>query len=104
VTPEELEKRTKAGQAPALIDVRSGFEFASGHISGAVHAPLVNVLKAVQAASTAKPDLLVIVCEHGPRAQLAKGLLRWHGYKNTELLDGHMDQWRRSGRPVKKDL
>ena len=103
MTPDELEKRTKAGQGPTLIDVRSGSEFASGHISGAVHAPLVNVLKTVQMASTAKPDLLVLVCEHGPRAQLAKVLLKWNGYKNIELLDGHMAHWRSSGRPVKKD-
>ena len=102
MTPDELEKRTKTGQVPVLLDVRSGLEFASGHISGAVHAPLVNVLKAVQVASPAKQDLLVIVCEQGPRAQLAKVLLKWNGYKNIALLDGHMDQWRRSGRPVKK--
>ena len=103
MTPDELEKRIKAGQAPVLLDVRSGFEFESGHISGAVHAPLVNVLKSVQVASVAKQDLLVLVCEHGPRAQLAKVLLKWNGYKNIELLDGHMAHWRHSGRSVKKN-
>ena len=100
MTPEDLEKRYKAGKAPLLLDVRSGLEFESGHISGAVHAPVFNVLKAVQVASSAKQDLLVLVCEHGPRAQLAKALLKWNGYKNIELLDGHMTHWRSSGRSV----
>ena len=100
MTPDELEKRIKAGQAPVLLDVRSGFEFDSGHIFGAVHAPLVNVLKIVHVASAAKQELLVLVCEHGPRAQLAKVFLKLNGYKNIELLDGHMSHWRSSGRSV----
>jgi rhodanese-related sulfurtransferase len=101
VTAEEFEKRLKSGQAPVLLDVRSDAEFNSGHISGAIHAPLPNVLKATHVASQNKQDLLVIICEHGPRAQLAKVLLKCNGYKNIELLNGHMAHWRHSGRTVK---
>lgn len=99
---EELEKRIKARQAPIILDVRSADEFKSGHISGAFHAPLAHVLKALQSVSKSKEDLLILICEHGPRAQIAWALLKWHGYKNLELLEGHMAQWRHSGRPVKK--
>lgn len=102
MTAEELEKRIKARQAPVILDVRSGAEFASGHISRAIHAPLTNLVTATRAASESKEDLLVLICEHGPRAQLAKVLLKWRGYKNIELLTGHMSHWRHSGRPVKK--
>ena len=102
MTAEELEKRIKAGQTPIILDVRSAFEFKSGHIRRAIHAPFVNVLKTAQAASKNKEDLLVLICEHGPRAQLAKVMLKWKGYKNLELLNGHMSQWRQSGRSVKK--
>lgn len=100
MTAEELEKRIKARQIPVLLDVRSDAEFKSGHISGSVHAPLANIVKAIQAVSRDKEDLLVIICEHGPRAQLARIVLKLHGYKNIELLNGHMAQWRHSGRPV----
>jgi len=103
VTAEELGKLMKSGQAPVLLDVRSGSEFNSGHISGAIHAPLTNVLKATSVASKNKQDLLVLICEHGPRAQLAKALLKWNGYKNIELLNGHMAHWRHSGRAVLKN-
>jgi hydroxyacylglutathione hydrolase len=102
VTAEELGKLIKTGQAPVVLDVRSGFEFKSGHIRGAIHAPLVSVLKTARAASNNKEDLLVLICEHGPRAQFAKAMLKWKGYKNLELLNGHMSQWRQSGRSVNK--
>ncbi|MDH3454412.1 MAG: rhodanese-like domain-containing protein [Desulfuromonadales bacterium] len=102
MTAEELENLIKARQAPALLDVRSDDEFNSGHIAGAIHAPLANILKATQAASKNKEDLLIIICEHGPRAQLARVLLKLHGYKNLELLNGHMAHWRHAGRPVKQ--
>ncbi len=104
VTAEDLAKRIKARQALILLDVRSAVEFKSGHIPGAVHAPLTNLLKTAQAASKNKKDLLVLICEHGPRAQLGRVLLKWHGYKNLELLNGHMAQWRQSGRAMLKNL
>ena len=100
---EELEKSIKSGQAPVLLDVRSGFEFKSNHIPGAIHAPLSNILKITQSVSHNKTDLLVLTCEHGPRAQLARMLLKWHGYKNLVLLNGHMMRWRQSGRMLQKE-
>ncbi len=69
---EELERHLKSKQAPVILDVRSGFEFKSGHIPGAVHSPLVQILKSAEAATLSKSDPLVLVCEHGPRAQLAR--------------------------------
>ncbi|MDD2320908.1 MAG: rhodanese-like domain-containing protein, partial [Geobacteraceae bacterium] len=33
--PQELLKRIKSKNSPAIIDVRSGFEFKAGHIPGA---------------------------------------------------------------------
>ncbi len=102
MTAEELEKQIKSQQGPLILDVRSSLEFKSGHIHGATHAPLGNILQSTQVASKNKAELLLLVCEHGPRAQVAKLLLKLNGYKNVELLKGHMLQWRHSGRSVKK--
>ena len=99
---EELEMQIKSGKAPLILDVRSGIEFKSGHISTAIHAPLSKILKKAGSVSQGKQDSLLLICEHGPRAQVARMLLKLNGYKNIELLDGHMAQWRRSGRSVKK--
>ena len=100
MTAEELEKQLRAGQAPVILDVRSGFEFKSGHIKGAIHAPLPNLLKSTAAAVKQKSDPLVIICEHGPRAQVAAMYLKFRGYRSVELLDGHMSRWRGSNRPM----
>jgi len=100
MTAEQLDRCLKDGSAPVVLDVRSSFEYDSGHIPGAVHAPLPVVLKAVEAAIDSKEDLLVIVCEHGPRAQVARLFLKLRGYKNLQLLEGHMSRWRSSGRSL----
>lgn len=97
---DKLEELIELGQAPVILDVRSGLEFKSGHIKGAVHAPLPNLLKRVVAAVEQKTEPLVILCEHGPRAQVAAMYLKFRGYKSVELLDGHMSHWRNSNRPM----
>ena len=100
MTAEQLERHLKSGDAPVVLDVRSALEYESGHIPGALHAPLPGVLKTLEAVNTRKEDFLVIVCEHGPRAQMAKMLLKFRGYKNLQLLEGHMSRWRSSGRTL----
>jgi hydroxyacylglutathione hydrolase len=102
MTAEQLDGHLNNGDAPVLLDVRSAFEYDSGHIPGAVHAPLSGVLTVAEAIVNNKEDLLVIVCEHGPRAQLARMFLKFRGYKNLQLLEGHMSRWRSSGRSLQK--
>lgn len=99
---QELLKRLKTKQPPTVVDVRSGFEFSNGHIPGAVHAPAWKILLRMARLPSDKNSELVVTCEHGPRAQLAKGLLGALGYQNVDLLDGHMSGWRRAGRPLEK--
>jgi len=101
MTAEQLERHLKSGDAPVVLDVRSAIEYESGHIPGAVHAPLPGVLKAAEIVTSGKEDLLVIVCEHGPRAQMARVLLKFRGYRNLQLLEGHMSHWRSSERSLK---
>lgn len=101
--PRELAKRIKTKQAPCVLDVRSGFEFDSGHIPGAVHAPMLKILLRRAALPRDRVAPIVITCEHGPRAQLAKSLLGLYGYRNLELLDGHMAAWRRAGLPLERE-
>jgi rhodanese-related sulfurtransferase len=100
MTADKLEELFEIGQAPVVLDVRSGIEFKSGHIKGAVHAPLPSLLKCTAAAVKQKTDPLVLLCEHGPRAQIAAMYLKFRGYKSVDLLDGHMSNWRGSGRPM----
>ena len=68
----ELLKRIKSRQAPAVIDVRSGFEFRTGHIPGAIHAPTWKILLRLVRIPSDKNAELVVTCEHGPRDSLPR--------------------------------
>jgi rhodanese-related sulfurtransferase len=100
---DELLMHIKKGLAPLIIDVRSRFEFRSGHISGAVHLPFWNVLFSAKLANYSKTQSIVLYCEHGPRAVLAKLLLCCRGFDEIRYLKGHMMAWKKSGLPVEKE-
>ena len=100
--PKELAQRMKAQNPPAVIDVRTGFEFHRGHIPGAIHAPTWKILLFLAPLPRDKNAELVLTCEHGPRAQIAQGILGFLGYRNLTLLQGHMSGWRQAGLPVQK--
>lgn len=92
----------KSGRSLSILDVRTGFEFRGGHIPGAIHAPTWKILLRLARIPSDKNAELVVTCEHGPRAQLVKGLLGVFGYRHATLLEGHMAAWRHAGRPLEK--
>jgi rhodanese-related sulfurtransferase len=100
----ELLKRIEAKTAPVIIDARSGLEFKSGHIPGAIHAPILKILLKLARLPENKHSELVITCEHGPRAMIAAKVLARYGYGNTTLLEGHMLGWRSADLPLEKEL
>ena len=99
---EELAEKMKAGKPPAIVDVRTGFEFNRGHIPGALHCPTWMILLGLAPLPKEKDEEVVVTCEHGPRAQIVKGILGFLGYRNVTLLEGHMYAWRKAGCPQKK--
>jgi len=100
--PRELLKRLAAERPPVVIDVRSGFEYRAEHIPGALHAPLWKVLLRLAKLPADRQCELVLTCEHGPRAELVRGVLAGRGYGNVTLLDGQMAAWRRNGHPLQR--
>ena len=98
----ELAERIKSNRPPVVIDTRSKIEFQRGHIPGAIHAPLLKVLLGRARLPEDKNSEMVITCEHGPRAMLAKRLLAAYGYCNLTLLEGHMLGWRTARLPLEK--
>ena len=82
--------------------MRTASEFRRGHVPGAVNAPVQTILFHIDRLPRDKNKELVIACEHGPRAALAKGILTLHGYRHTTLLEGHMSGWRKADLPLEK--
>ena len=97
--PKDLLYRMQSETPPTLVDVRTGFEFRKGHIPGAVHAPTWKILIRLDRIPADRNTELVVTCELGPRARIAKKLLTIYGYKNIVLLDGQMAGWRKAGLP-----
>jgi hydroxyacylglutathione hydrolase len=100
--PQELLKRMKSKNPPTLVDVRTIFEFRRGHIPGAVHAQTWKILLRLDSIPADRNAELVVTCELGPRARIAKGLLNVVGYRNVVMLAGQMAGWRKAGYPQEK--
>jgi rhodanese-related sulfurtransferase len=84
---------------PQLLDVRSDWEYQSGHIPTAKHVPFWAVSQH-KAAHFSSEQPVIVYCELGPRAGFAGLWLRAMGYKNIVYLDGHMAAWREAALPL----
>lgn len=98
---DELLTQINSGKAPIIVDVRSSSEYESGHVPGAIHLPFWTAFTSDVMDGYQKEDVVVLYCEHGPRAGIAKLALSLSGFKNINYLEGHMTSWRSSGLPIK---
>jgi rhodanese-related sulfurtransferase len=99
ISQADLLRAIEAGEAPVIIDVRSNREFEKGHVPGALHIPFWAMLSRASQVPTPPEEPVVIYCEHGPRAGLAKAALRAAGFREVLYLEGHMSGWKRAGLP-----
>jgi rhodanese-related sulfurtransferase len=97
-----LLKLIESKSAPAIIDVRTGIEFKRGHVPGAIHAPPRKILLKTAKLPKDTDAEMVIYCEHGQRAWVAKKLLAARGYRNTTLLAGHLKGWKEASLPLER--
>ena len=80
-----------------LIDVRSGSEFASGHIPGAVNIPMDQIEARLDDLRPGVP--IVLVCQTGKRARMTAGLLE-PCQRQISVLEGGTSAWVQAGLPV----
>ncbi len=79
-----------------VIDVRSGIEWRTGHITGAKHLPL-DELEGGQIPASGPPGCVtVLVCQSGARAAKAQLLLKERGIE-ADVLEGGMNAWVSAG-------
>jgi rhodanese-related sulfurtransferase len=99
---KELLKRIESKSAPVIIDARTGIEFKRGHVPGAINAPPRKILLKTAKLPKDTSAEMVIYCEHGQRAWIAKKFLAARDYRNTTLLAGHLKDWKKAGLPLEK--
>ena len=100
ISGAELAAEIQSGRAPVIVDVRSDREWQAGHVPGALHLPFQSALSRADEIPGPKTAPVVVYCEHGPRAVVAKAELRSRGFENVVLLEGHMAGWREAGLPI----
>ena len=72
-----------------LIDVRTGQEFASGYIDGAINIPVDNI----SSITYSKDTVIILYCASGMRSAKAAETLVELGYTNVYNLDGGLINW-----------
>lgn len=100
---KELLKQINKGQAPVIVDVRSKYEYKSGHVPGAIHIPFWTAFTTDKLNGYEKKRTIVMYCEHGPRAGIAKLALSISGFKDIDYLAGHMTAWKKADLPIEKE-
>ena len=97
VTTNELPNPLPEGVS--VLDVREPVEWAHGHIDGAVHIPLMEL---VQRLAEVPDGRTVVVCKVGARSAQAVAYLSQQGY-DVANPDGGLVEWAGDGRPMVSD-
>lgn len=95
ITTQELRSNPRAGAQ--LIDVRSGSEFATGHIPGAMNIPMDQIESRLDDLRPGAP--LILICQVGKRARMTASLLDPCG-RDISVLEGGTTAWMEAGFPV----
>ena len=81
-----------------ILDVREPFEWDAGHIEGAVHVPLAQVMAGTGGDRLDASRPVVVVCRSGNRSELAATMLQARGL-DAQNLEGGMEAWEAEGLP-----
>jgi hydroxyacylglutathione hydrolase len=96
VSLEELDALLATGAQ--LIDVREKDERDGGYIANSRNIPYR--MLALGESDLPRDRPLVTICESGPRAAIAASVLASRGFDARAVVNGGIDDWQASGRPV----
>lgn len=91
VTTDELAEKLAEGKK-IVIDVREPYEYAGGHIKGAVNIPMGQLSAKIGRFKTDAE--MYVICASGSRSGSAVGALRRAGYENAFNVKGGTSRWR----------
>jgi rhodanese-related sulfurtransferase len=89
--------RNRPSGVALLVDVRSGSEFASGHIPGAINIPMEEIEARLDDLDVNLP--IILICQSGKRARMSASLLE-PCQRQITVLEGGTKAWIQAGLPV----
>lgn len=92
ISTAELQARLERGERPVIIDVREPWEYAEGHVPGAVLKPLGQIRS--WAAELNRNDEILLICRTASRSAMAYQFLTRLGFTNVKNVEGGMVTWR----------
>lgn len=96
----EVKERIKQDKPFTLLDVRSDNEWKSGHLPGAKHVYIGELLDHLKEMN--KDTTITTFCGSGQRATIAASLLKKHQFENIEICFGSMAACKEVGCPIEK--
>jgi len=104
ISPEELSKRITNGKKTILLDVREKDEVRKEYICGAELLPRGFLEMRVEELIPDKEKPIVVYCAVGVRSGFAAKTLMDMGYNDVASLRGGIEQWKKSGLEILRDL
>lgn len=87
---------------PLILDVRDEAEFAAGHIQGAKHIPVAELLTRIKEIEKFKNKPVLIHCQKGMRSKGACSILKGQQFEQLHNLQGGLDAWLDANLPLIK--
>jgi rhodanese-related sulfurtransferase len=81
-----------------IIDVREQWEWDAGHIDGAVHIPLNDVMAGREQDRLDAGRPIAVICRTGNRSELGALILQARGFE-AHNVEGGMEAWSTAGLP-----
>ena len=102
ISATELIELIEIEKAPLILDVRSAEEYAEGRVPGAINIDYRELPSRIDEVRNLGKGKIVVYCERGVRANIAKGTLKKAGFTDILHLQGDMSGWRKRGLKVEK--
>ena len=88
ITPQDAKAKMYSGEALIIVDVREPYEFANGHIKGAINLPLGDLPRLAAEQLPDKDALIYLYCRSGARSRAGAMQMVKLGYTNLYDLGG----------------
>lgn len=86
ITPQEVAKQLSEGMELIMLDVRESAEWVEGHVEGAIHLPLGQLMERYHELNASQE--IIVMCRSGNRSGLACELLNEKGYQVVNMTGG----------------